>query len=193
MRCRSSSARSTAWTSTSSTSKSSREDRAAVDHDPWLAGLRGRAARLRGPLTEPTAHGGGRRGCLPSRAPSLPGYGLSGEPAEIGWDSAAPRWLGRAHAPSRLHPLRGQGGDVGAGVTDAMAARHRRPDRNPHEPLVPALAAAMPTETDEECALAAAQTPVLAVGERLLRRDGHSASRRSATRCSTRRSFWLPG
>jgi pimeloyl-ACP methyl ester carboxylesterase len=54
--------------------------------------------------------------------PSLPGYGFSSEPAEVGWDQAriARAW---AELMRRLGYSRyvAQGGDQGAGVTDAMA------------------------------------------------------------------------
>ena len=53
--------------------------------------------------------------------PSLPGYGFSGEPTELGWDSGriARAW---AELMKRLGYTRyvAQGGDVGADVTDAM-------------------------------------------------------------------------
>ena len=39
-----------------------------------------------GPLTDPTAHGGSAEDAFHLVLPSLPGYGLSGEPVEIGWD-----------------------------------------------------------------------------------------------------------
>jgi hypothetical protein len=39
-----------------------------------------------GPLTEPTAHGGSAEDAFHLVLPSLPGYGLSAEPVEIGWD-----------------------------------------------------------------------------------------------------------
>ena len=39
-----------------------------------------------GPLTDPTAHGGSAEDAFHLVLPSLPGYGLSGEPAEVGWD-----------------------------------------------------------------------------------------------------------
>src|SRR4051794_26789768 len=39
-----------------------------------------------GPLTDPTAHGGGAEGAFHLVLPSLPGYGFSGEPVELGWD-----------------------------------------------------------------------------------------------------------
>ena len=39
-----------------------------------------------GPLTNPTAHGGSAADAFHLVPPSLPGYGFSGEPAEVGWD-----------------------------------------------------------------------------------------------------------
>jgi pimeloyl-ACP methyl ester carboxylesterase len=75
-----------------------------------------------GPLTDPTAHGGDAEDAFHLVMPSLPGYGFSGEPAEIGWDSArmATAW---AELMNRLGYTRyvAQGGDVGAAVTDAMS------------------------------------------------------------------------
>ena len=40
-----------------------------------------------GPLTDPTAHGGDAEDAFHLVLPSLPGYGLSAEPREIGWDA----------------------------------------------------------------------------------------------------------
>jgi pimeloyl-ACP methyl ester carboxylesterase len=74
-----------------------------------------------GPLTDPTAHGGTAADAFHLVLPSLPGYGFSGEPAELGWDSGR---IARAWAAlmTRLGYTRyvAQGGDVGADVTDAM-------------------------------------------------------------------------
>ena len=74
-----------------------------------------------GPLTDPTAHGGTAEDAFDLVLPSLPGYGFSGEPTELGWDSGrmARAW---AELMDRLDYTRyvAQGGDVGAGVTDAM-------------------------------------------------------------------------
>src|SRR6476620_6503446 len=39
-----------------------------------------------GPLTDPTAHGGRADDAFHLVLPSIPGYGFSGEPAEVGWD-----------------------------------------------------------------------------------------------------------
>ena len=38
------------------------------------------------PLTDPTAHGGTAEDAFHLVLPSLPGYGFSGEPIEVGWD-----------------------------------------------------------------------------------------------------------
>ena len=74
-----------------------------------------------GPLTDPTAHGGTAQDAFHLVLPSLPGYGFSGEPKELGWDSFR---IARAWAVlmKRLGYTRyvAQGGDVGADVTDAM-------------------------------------------------------------------------
>ena len=73
------------------------------------------------PLTNPTAHGGGAEDAFHVVIPSLPGYGFSGEPAELGWDASrtARAWAELMH---RLGYTRyvAQGGDVGALVTDLM-------------------------------------------------------------------------
>ena len=73
------------------------------------------------PLTNPTAHGGRAEDAFHVVVPSLPGYGFSGEPTELGWDAAR---IARAWAAlmERLGYTRyvAQGGDVGAAVTDAM-------------------------------------------------------------------------
>jgi pimeloyl-ACP methyl ester carboxylesterase len=74
-----------------------------------------------GPLTDPTAHGGTAEDAFHLVLPSLPGYGFSGEPTELGWENGriARAW---AELMNRLGYTRyvAQGGDVGAAVTDAM-------------------------------------------------------------------------
>src|SRR6267142_1373932 len=74
-----------------------------------------------GPLTDPTAHGGSAEDAFDLVLPSLPGYGFSGEPTEVGWNVGriAQAW---AELMRRLGYTRyvAQGGDVGASVTDAM-------------------------------------------------------------------------
>ena len=77
-----------------------------------------------GPLTDPTAHGGSPEDAFHLVLPSLPGYGFSGAPTELGWENGriAGAW---AELMDRLGYTRyvAQGGDVGAAVTDAMG-RH---------------------------------------------------------------------
>jgi pimeloyl-ACP methyl ester carboxylesterase len=74
-----------------------------------------------GPLTDPTAHGGTPEDAFHLVLPSLPGYGFSGEPTEVGWDPGrtARAW---AELMGRLGYTRyvAQGGDLGAIVADTM-------------------------------------------------------------------------
>ena len=74
-----------------------------------------------GPLTDPTAHGGRAEDAFHLVLPSIPGYGFSDEPTELGW---SPIRIGQAweELMQRLGYTRyvAQGGDVGSQVTDAM-------------------------------------------------------------------------
>ena len=110
-----------------------------------------------GPLTDPTARGGRAEDAFHLVLPSLPGYGFSGEPVEVGWDlgRTARAW---AELMRRLGYTRyvAQGGDVGAGVTDAMGRIAPEGLIGIHTNLlVPALGGSMPTDTGEERAAAA--------------------------------------
>jgi pimeloyl-ACP methyl ester carboxylesterase len=73
------------------------------------------------PLTDPTAYGGDSTDAFDVVIPSIPGYGFSSEPTEVGWDNGR---VGQAWAElmRRLGYTRyvAQGGDQGAGVTDGM-------------------------------------------------------------------------
>jgi pimeloyl-ACP methyl ester carboxylesterase len=77
-----------------------------------------------GPLTDPTAHGGNAEDAFDLVIPSIPGYGFSEAPMEAGWDPrrVAQAWgqlmdrLGYTHYVA-------QGGDQGAGITDAMGSQ----------------------------------------------------------------------
>ena len=75
-----------------------------------------------GPLSDPTAYGGEIGDAFHVIVPSIPGYGLSGRPAETGWD---PPHIARAWAQlmDRLGHERyvAQGGDWGSPVSSAMA------------------------------------------------------------------------
>jgi pimeloyl-ACP methyl ester carboxylesterase len=74
-----------------------------------------------GPLTDPTKYGGRAEDAFHLVLPSIPGYGFSDEPTELGW---GPIRIGRAwdELMSRLGYGRyvAQGGDVGSQVTDSM-------------------------------------------------------------------------
>jgi pimeloyl-ACP methyl ester carboxylesterase len=106
-----------------------------------------------GPLTDPTAYGGSAEDAFHLVLPSIPGYGFSAEPAELGWDSGrvAQAW---AELMRRLGYTRyvAQGGDQGAAVTDAMGRQGPDGLAGIHmNLLVTALGGgAMPAGTDQE-------------------------------------------
>jgi pimeloyl-ACP methyl ester carboxylesterase len=105
-----------------------------------------------GPLTDPTAHGGDVEDAFHLVLPSLPGYGYSGEPTELGWNvgRVAQAW---AELMRRLDYTRyvAQGGDVGAAVTDAMGRQAPEGLLGIHvNLLVTVLGGSQPTESDEE-------------------------------------------
>jgi len=109
-----------------------------------------------GPLTDPTAHGGSAEDAFHLVLPSIPGYGFSAEPVEIGWYSGrvAQAW---AELMRRLSYPRyvAQGGDQGASVTDAMGRQAPEGLIGIHTNLlVTALAGPEPGETEEERAAA---------------------------------------
>jgi pimeloyl-ACP methyl ester carboxylesterase len=109
-----------------------------------------------GPLTDPAAHGGSAEDAFDLVLPSVPGYGFSAEPTELGWDSGrtARAW------PELMHRLGytryvAQGGDVGAAISDAMGRQAAEGLVGIHTNLfVPALGGNMPTDTDQERAAA---------------------------------------
>jgi pimeloyl-ACP methyl ester carboxylesterase len=101
-----------------------------------------------GPLTEP-ADGADAFDLV---LPSLPGYGFSREPAELGWNAGrtAVAWAGLM---SRLGYTRygAQGGDVGAAVTDLMGRQAPEGLLGIHiNLLVTVLGMQMPAESEEE-------------------------------------------
>ena len=119
-----------------------------------------------GLLTDPPAHGGRAEDAFDLVLPSLPGYGFSGEPAEVGWD---PGRVARAWAElmRRLGYTRyvAQGGDVGASVTDAMGRQAPEGLAGIHTNLlVTALAGPQPAESEQERAAADALAAFRASG-----------------------------
>jgi pimeloyl-ACP methyl ester carboxylesterase len=107
-----------------------------------------------GPLTDPTANGGEVGDAFHLVLPSLPGYGFSSKPAEVGWYTGrtAKAWAGLM---SRLGYTRyvAQGGDQGAAVTDDLGRLGPPGLAGIHLNLLrTALGGTdgLPTETDEE-------------------------------------------
>jgi pimeloyl-ACP methyl ester carboxylesterase len=134
-----------------------------------------------GPLTDPTAHGGDAEDAFHLVLPSLPGYGLSAEPRELGWDAGhiAQAW---AELMSRLGYTRyvAQGGDVGAAVTDVMSRQAPDGLLGVHTNLLVAvlgIADQLPAESEQE------RAALKAVGE--FRESGFGYFLEMATRPQT--------
>jgi pimeloyl-ACP methyl ester carboxylesterase len=106
-----------------------------------------------GPLTDPTAHGGNAEDAFDLVLPSVPGYGFSAEPTELGWDSSRTA-LAWPKLMERLGYNRyvAQGGDVGAAITDAMGRQAPEGLIGIHMNLLVTTLAGLPLpeETDEE-------------------------------------------
>jgi pimeloyl-ACP methyl ester carboxylesterase len=107
-----------------------------------------------GPLTDPTSYGRTAEDAFHLVLPSMPGYGFSGEPNELGWENGriANAW---AELMARLGYERyvAQGGDAGAAVTDAMGRQAPKGLLGIHVNLL-ALAIALkdqlPAESEQE-------------------------------------------
>jgi pimeloyl-ACP methyl ester carboxylesterase len=113
-----------------------------------------------GPLTDPTKYGGTPDDAFHLVLPSLPGYGFSAEPTELGWDAGrtARAWAELMH---RLGYTRyvAQGGDVGALVTDLMGRQAVEGLAGYHLNLLTAVLAIgdqLPKESEKERAAAKA-------------------------------------
>ena len=107
-----------------------------------------------GPLTDPTAHGGEAEDAFDLVLPSIPGYGFSAEPTEIGWDPGR-TGLAWAELMNRLGYTRyvAQGGDVGALVTDVMGRQAPEGLIGIHINLLAAalgIADRLPAESEQE-------------------------------------------
>jgi pimeloyl-ACP methyl ester carboxylesterase len=120
-----------------------------------------------GPLTDPTAHGGTAEDAFDLVLPSLPGYGFSGEPRELGWNVGriAQAWAELMH---RLGYSRyvAQGGDVGASVTDQLGRQAPAGLLGIHMNLLVTTLSGVPVpeKTDEEKAAMAAIAKFRATG-----------------------------
>jgi pimeloyl-ACP methyl ester carboxylesterase len=125
-----------------------------------------------GPLTDPTSHGGRPEDAFHLVLPSIPGYGYSGEPTEIGWYSGrvAQAW---AELMQRLGYTRyvAQGGDQGAAVTDDMARQAPEGLLGVHLNLLRTAlgsTAGLPTASEQERAALEAVTTFRTSGYALL-------------------------
>jgi len=113
-----------------------------------------------GPLTDPPAHGGSAEDAFDLVLPSLPGYGFSGEPTELGWNVGriAQAWAELMHRLGYAQYV-AQGGDVGAAVTDAMGRQAPEGLVGIHiNLLVTALGDPPPAESEQERAAVDALT-----------------------------------
>ena len=134
-----------------------------------------------GPLTDPTAHGASAEDAFHLVLPSIPGYGFSAEPTELGWDAGrtARAW---AELMGRLGYNRyvAQGGDVGALVTDLMGRQAVEGLVGYHLNLLTAVLAVgdqLPKESEQERAAAEATAT--------FRQDGFGYFLEMATRPQT--------
>jgi pimeloyl-ACP methyl ester carboxylesterase len=134
-----------------------------------------------GPLTDPTAHGGSPEDAFHLVLPSLPGYGFSSEPTELGFDAArTARAWGELMQRLGYDRYVGQGGDVGALVTDLMGRQAVEGLAGYHLNLLTAVLAIgdhLPRESEQERAAAEA------VGK--FRQDGFGYFLEMATRPQT--------
>ena len=106
------------------------------------------------PLTDPTAHGGTPEDAFHLVLPSLPGYGFSGQPAQLGWESGriARAWAELMKRLGYTHYV-AQGGDVGANVTDFMGRQAPEGLIGIHLSLLSgalAIADKLPAKSEEE-------------------------------------------
>lgn len=124
-----------------------------------------------GPLTNPTAHGGQASDAFHLVVPSVPGFGFSSQPTARGWESSriANAW---AELMKRLGYTRyvAQGGDVGAGVTDALGRLAPAGLAGIHFNLLLAALGGVkfPADTAEEQAASAAVTSFATTGNAYL-------------------------
>ncbi|MFF3965857.1 epoxide hydrolase family protein [Streptomyces griseorubiginosus] len=103
-----------------------------------------------GPLTDPAAHGGDPADAFHVVVPSIPGFGLSGPPADTGWEAGriAGAW---AELMTRLGYERfgAQGGDWGAAISRELGRAHPGRVVGVHLNLLPgAQATREPTEEE---------------------------------------------
>lgn len=132
------------------------------------------------PLTDPVRYGGKAEDAFHVIAPSLPGYGFSDRPTGSGWglERIARAWITLVRRLGYEH-FAAQGGDWGAGVTNAIATLNPPDLRGIHLNLV--LANPEPADMAD---LTPAEQESLAALKRY-RRDGNAYARQQMTRPQT--------
>ena len=125
-----------------------------------------------GPLSDPDLHGAPGARAFHVVCPSLPGYGFSDKPMDVGWDVSriADAW---ATLMQRLgyEKFIAQGGDWGAGVSTSLAVRH--PQRLLGLHLT--MPIAVPTSLDPEILTAEEKVSLSAMGAFRLAESAYSA------------------
>jgi Epoxide hydrolase N terminus len=76
-----------------------------------------------GPLTNPAAYGASAADAFDVVIPSMPGYGYSGKPRDLGWGPVPIARLGRADEAPRLHAVRGARRRLGRGHHGPMGVQ----------------------------------------------------------------------
>ncbi len=133
-----------------------------------------------GPLTDPVRYGGKAEDAFHVIAPSLPGYGFSDRPAGPGWglERIAAAWVTLMRRLG-YEDFVAQGGDWGAGVTNAIATLNPPGLRGIHLNLV--LANLAPEDMAD---LTVAEKNALAAQKRYIK-DGNAYARQQMTRPQT--------
>ena len=118
-----------------------------------------------GPLTDPTAYGGTAEDAFHLVLPSVPGYGFSGEPTEVGWGPGrvARAWAELMQRLGYTHYV-AQGGDVGAVITDAMGRQAPEGLLGIHLNVLIASLEDLPAQSEQERAAHDALTTFLTDG-----------------------------
>jgi epoxide hydrolase len=119
-------------------------------------------AKVIGPLTDPTGHGGNAADAFHVVIPSLPGFGFSDQPSGTGWnvERTASAWAELMRRLGYTH-YAAQGGDWGAGITTRMAQLEPEGLVGIHLNWPFVIPAHIPTEAlsvDEQAAVAGVNT-----------------------------------
>ena len=79
-------------------------------------------AKVIGPLTDPVSYGGRAEDAFHVVIPSIPGYGFSDRPRELGYRDKTPAIFAELMARLGYEQYGAQGGDLGAGISRRLAS-----------------------------------------------------------------------